>query len=431
MTAVAPAPGEVSTRGLDLWNAIVVLSTATLAVLVPLDLVLGVSQTTTVRWLRALFTLIFLLDIPLRVRLAGSARRGPVTAWRFRSRDMLRVPLDVIAAVPWSVLTGMPASDLLRLVKLERVRAVLAEWRVRELRWADALLLVYTVFWISLATHWITCGWIALRGIAPGVHSPAAYVDALYWTMSTITTVGYGDVVPANITQKLYAIGTMALGVGFFGYVVGFVAGLWTRRDPARLRFQENIEKLATATKYARLPRSLQRRIYDYHYHVWKQRLGYDEFDFLSALPKNLRAEVSLHLKRDLLAEGDLFRGADPDFVKEIALHLRPLVLTPGDVVFEEGDEGRDMYFIARGQLEVVSRDGRRLALMEPGDFFGEIALLRQAPRSATVRAVQYADVYSLSRTAFENVVARYPEVLRRLEAAAQSRSGNTSDPAI
>lgn len=407
---------------LEAWRALVVLFAAAIAVLLPLELVLDVGSG--VRLVFLLAAWVFFLDVPLSIyRALRVEQPWPGSSPALTSYFKRWFALDIAAAVPWGLLTGIPALALIRLVKLAKVRSILARWRHFELRYADALLLAFTVSWMALATHWIACGWIYLRGAAPGAPPVDVYVNALYWTTTTLTTVGYGDLVPHGTVQQLYAIGTMVLGIGFFGYLIGTIAGLWARHDPARRRFREDLERLATAAKYARLPRSLQHRIHEYHSYVWKQRLGHSEQEFLRGLPPKLRAEVSLHMKRSLLEQVDLFRGADPEAVKEVALNLQRLVLTPGDVVFREGEEGREMYFIARGELEVLSRDMTRIAVMGPGSFFGEIALLTRASRSATLRALTYCDVYSLSAEAFEGVAARYPDMLETILETARSRS--------
>jgi voltage-gated potassium channel Kch len=413
---------------LQIWDAIIVLAGTAIAILVPLDLVLGIRSARSARAIGDFVTVLFFIDIAVSAwRLRGTRNpKGFIAAPGIRSYVTRWLLVDVIAAVPWSLLLGAGWTELARLVKLDKVRAILAEWMLRELRYADELVLAFVLFTMLLATHWITCGWIAIRGVTPDVPIATAYIDALYWTISTLTTVGYGDVVPRDSIEKVYAIGTMIVGFAFLGYLIGLLATVWARRDPARLKFRENIERLATATKYARLPRSLQRRVYDYHYYVWKRRLGYDEVGFLSELPRNLRSEVSLHMKRYLLENGELFRGADPEFVREIAVHLRPLVLTPGDVAFHEGEEGRDMYFLARGEVEIVSGpDQTRLAVLAEGSYFGEIALLENVPRTATVRALDYCDVYSLSRSAFETVVLHHPEVMSQIREKAHARGGD------
>jgi Cyclic nucleotide-binding domain/Ion channel len=414
---------------IQLWNAIIVIAGTAMAVFVPLDLVLGVRESRGARELVVAMTGLFLIDIAVSIYRFRGTRSGtgfitaPGTAAYYRRW----LVVDAIAAVPWGTLAGVAWLDILRLVKLDKVRSIMTEWKLRELRYADELLLAYVLYVMALATHWISCGWIALRGVSDATPTREAWIDALYWTITTLTTVGYGDVTPRDSAEKLYAIGTMIVGFAFLGYVVGILASVWARRDPARLRFSENIERLATASKYARLPRSLQRRIYDYHYYVWKRRLGYDEVDFLSELPRNLRSEVSLHMKRHLLEEGELFRGADPEFVREIAVHLRPLVLTPGDVVFHEGEDGKEMYFMARGEVEVVSAtEGGRINTMRDGSYFGEIALVENVPRTASVRALDYCDVYSLSRSAFEAVIGHHPEVLEQIRLKARTRGGDS-----
>ena len=84
--------------------------------------------------------------------------------------------------------------------------------------------------------------------------------------------------------------------------------------------------------------------------------MGYDESDFLKGLPQSLQSEVSLHLKKEIIEKIPLFKDADPNFVKEISLHLKPVVLIPGDCVFVEGDVGNEMYFVVKGELEVLNK---------------------------------------------------------------------------
>ena len=90
------------------------------------------------------------------------------------------------------------------------------------------------------------------------------------------------------------------------------------------------------------------------------------------------------------------------------------MVLVPGEYAAEQGGYGDEMFFIVRGRLEVSYRDEdgmlHTLAIREDGDFFGETALIRNAPRGATVKALTYCDLLVLSRrdlplsaTSFQN----------------------------
>lgn len=76
------------------------------------------------------------------------------------------------------------------------------------------------------------------------------------------------------------------------------------------------------------------------------------------------------------------------------------------------------MYFVSHGRLEVVDAENEVVAVLQEGDVFGETALLLQQPRSATVRSLEYSDVYELDKDSFNAALMRHPqfgEKLRRL----------------
>lgn len=84
---------------------------------------------------------------------------------------------------------------------------------------------------------------------------------------------------------------------------------------------------------------------------------------------------------------------------RDIIPRLDARLFTPGEVVIHEGDVGDEMYFLTKGQVEVVRGDPpARLATLPPGAFFGELAILEDAPRAATIRALTDVEVYALRR---------------------------------
>jgi CRP-like cAMP-binding protein len=77
----------------------------------------------------------------------------------------------------------------------------------------------------------------------------------------------------------------------------------------------------------------------------------------------------------------------------------------PGEEVVRQGEPGEYFYAVANGQLE-VEKDGEIVATVKPGGFFGELALLHEAPRAATVRSITPARLFRLDRDAFDRLVA-------------------------
>ncbi len=93
-----------------------------------------------------------------------------------------------------------------------------------------------------------------------------------------------------------------------------------------------------------------------------------------------------------------------------------------GETIFGVGDVGDRMYVVRRGEVEVL-RDGARLAVLGPGEYFGEMALLANHPRNATVRATQSTDLLAIAKGDFAKLLAHFPEFSAGLSSLAARRT--------
>ena len=139
------------------------------------------------------------------------------------------------------------------------------------------------------------------------------------------------------------------------------------------------------------------------------------------------QSDVLLFLNGDIIEKVPWFQGAGEELIRAVALEMRPVIFTPGDFVMRAGEPGREMYFISRGTIEIISPDGAKVyATLTAGDFFGEMALLLNQPRVAAARAVDYCDLYMLEKETFERILARFPDFAAHLEeVAGKRRQGN------
>jgi len=123
-----------------------------------------------------------------------------------------------------------------------------------------------------------------------------------------------------------------------------------------------------------------------------------------------------------------LFKGADAVLLASLILVLKPVVFQPDDLVIREGDIGREMYLISRGEVEVIDASGKVVATLGEGDFFGEISLLTSAPRNATIRAKSYCDLFMLDKADFACVLRDRPQFLKSILETAQARYSVPAD---
>ncbi|XID91399.1 ABC transporter transmembrane domain-containing protein [Paenibacillaceae bacterium WGS1546] len=128
----------------------------------------------------------------------------------------------------------------------------------------------------------------------------------------------------------------------------------------------------------------------------------------------------------DWLAKLPFFAGIARPLLGDIASLFSTESCEEGDRIVREGEEGHKFYIIVRGRFEVLklSPDGeaRRVAVLQDGDYFGEVALLRNIPRTATVRAMGAAVLLSVRREPFHRIAADHPSVRESLEAVLASR---------
>ncbi|MHB2168797.1 cyclic nucleotide-gated ion channel [Alsobacter sp. R-9] len=192
--------------------------------------------------------------------------------------------------------------------------------------------------------------------------------DAMWWAMITLTTVGYGDVVPITPLGKVVASLTAIMGLVMLALPVGIIATAFAEVIHRR-------EFVVTWGMIARVP-----------------------------------------LFADLTAEE----------VAQIMRLLRSRAAEPGEIIVRRGEIGHSMYFIASGQVEIELPHGRQHLLGE-GQFFGEIAVLRNARRNATVRAVVRTQLLVLDSGDLRSLMAQRPDIAQRIHEVAHSRATRTT----
>ena len=345
--------------------------------------------------------------------------------------------MDLLVALPLCTLLASSVGDAARytlLVKLLLLRHVFSiPGLLDEFTNLHPVLarMIPLGFVVPLTVNLVACGWSWLGGGNAG-SSPSRtldYVRAVYWTIATLTTVGYGDITPETPPQMLYAAATMLIGIGFFGYVLGNVASLFSRLDAAREQYLELRDRVETFMRGNAVPAPLRTRVREYYRYLWRSRKGWDVGAVLADLPPKLRVEIALCLNAEIIERVPMLKGANPRLLEEIVLELKPRVIIPGEEIFRAGEPGDAMYFIQHGEIDIIATDGSVLATLGPGSFFGESALLTARTRNATARAADYCDVFMLNHEAFERVLNRHPDFRRQVEEIAAQRTGDTSSP--
>jgi voltage-gated potassium channel len=296
------------------------------------------------------------------VRLAA----GRSTADRLRSLASVDGVIDTLAAVPvpLALACGVAPKSAwlfgsLWLLKLVPQMTGLRQLRRVMVREAGPLASVLAIFLLVLLVA-STLAYLAERDDQPEAFGSVP--AALWWAVTTLTTTGYGDVVPHTPLGRLVASGVMICGVAIFGLWTGILANGFA----AEQRRQQFIK-------------------------TWES---------VSRVP--------------------FFSQLGPATITDVTQMLRRLDLPPRITLIRKGTPGDCMYFIAAGEVEVELPD-KRIALGE-GAFFGEMALLGNNTRSANVVTRQLTTLLVLDLVEFRLLMARHPELASAIDAEARRR---------
>jgi glucose-6-phosphate 1-dehydrogenase len=124
----------------------------------------------------------------------------------------------------------------------------------------------------------------------------------------------------------------------------------------------------------------------------------------------------------ELLKTVPLFKDGDMLFLEQVIMALRSRQVASGECVITKGEIGRELYLLARGEVEVLDDVGQVIKVLKDGDIFGEIAVLNSTPRTATVRARTSCDLFVLDKADFSRILRDNPRFADAVRQVAKDR---------
>jgi CRP-like cAMP-binding protein len=137
--------------------------------------------------------------------------------------------------------------------------------------------------------------------------------------------------------------------------------------------------------------------------------------------------KVKARMAMGKLQELAFFKNVNEELLETLADAMRPVAFMPRHVIFAQNESGEMMYFITRGQVDVLLGD-EPVATLQAGDVFGEMSLLFDQPRSATIRTDNYCQCFELDRQVFDHIAGQFPDFQNRLRQLAAQRSESNQD---
>ncbi|KAL7239791.1 hypothetical protein ACSBR2_005627 [Camellia fascicularis] len=350
-------------------------------------------------------------------------------AWKYASTWLV---FDVISTIPSELARKISPSPLqsfglfnmLRLWRLRRVSALFARLekdRKFNYFWVRcAKLICVTLF----AVHCAACFYYLL---AARYHDPSRtwigasmddflhqslwirYVTSIYWSITTLTTVGYGDLHPVNTREMIFDIFFMLFNLGLTAYLIGNMTNLVVHATSKTREFRDTIQGASNFAQRNQLPARLQDQMLAHLSLKFRtDSEGLQQKETLDSLPKAIRSSISHFLFYSLVDNVYLFRGVSNDLLFQLVSEMKAEYFPPKEDVILQNEAPTDFYILVNGAVDLrVFKNGAEQVIGEAttGDLCGEIGVLCYRPQLFTVRTKRLSQLLRMNRTTFMNIV--------------------------
>jgi len=374
-------------------------------------------------------TIVFVLAPLVNIRTAildkGQLLHSQADIWHFYIRS-LKLYCDVLGALAGPL--RMCDINLCWLC-LARVRGIMEfKTKIEGSTWLSkrnfqALTVLLTIL---LSLHWVSCVWVALAAAEKDertwyrwltsfkgetTHEPQiAYLWAVYWTFTTVSTCGFGDIVVTSKREATFMIVLLLLSILLYSGLIGVLSAFFVNSDAAYTQHKLRVETTKAFLHNHHFPQQLQYRVLTYLDYLWGATKGLNEERIIADLPETLQMQVRVVANDSVLTSVPLFEDTDPETAADIVRLLVSRTYLPNDILVNEGDESREMFIIRRGVVEVLAPRGQGASVyLSAGAYFGDVGVILGFLRTNTVRAFTHCHVYLMDRKGFDIVLMKYP----------------------
>jgi len=318
---------------------------------------------------------------------------------------------DVVSAIPWHRIgcAAFPPPlensefrrlggaitfvvlDLLRNTKILRCTVVMTLYR--EASGAGALLrltlnlfcishLVACVWFRIAVTSWLRTesdpegNWLSGQDLLPRVEDNwlFEYVTSIYWVVTTMSTVGYGDILPITTFERGMTMLVMIGGVTFFATITGTITDVISSSARSTARFQDFMSEVEEFVRIAQVPDDQAALILQFFELKYPDKNIFNDQDIIEQLPQGLRRQLLYATYKDTVDSVPLFQTVKFTTLQQICGHMSIVNSIPRDVITVEGRIPDRLYIVRYGSVNMF-RNNEWLHAAGPGFMFGEMAM--------------------------------------------------------
>ncbi|XP_042468593.1 potassium channel KAT1-like isoform X2 [Zingiber officinale] len=228
------------------------------------------------------------------------------------------------------------------------------------------------------------------------------YVTSIYFSITTLSTTGYGDFHAQNPREMLFAICYMFFNLGLTAYLIGNMTNLvvnWTSRTK---NFRNTIQDASEFATRNKLPKHIKQQMLS-HICLRFKTEELKQQGALNCLPKAIRSSIAEYLFLPLVQRAYLFQGVSFNLIFQLVTEMQAEYVPPKEDVILENEASTDLYIIELRTC--VDGNEKALAKVAAEEMFGETGVLCHMPQPFTVRTTQLTQILRLNKAKLLNAM--------------------------
>ena len=231
---------------------------------------------------------------------------------------------------------------------------------------------------------------------------PSQFVTMYY---TGVLLLNGNEIGPRTKLELVFASTVFVISAVINAHIFGSLAVIIQELNKKSARFMKKLDVANTTMKNLKLPKDIQKRVINY---IIYTQSGFDKSDEMRSFKNMLSPSLNTEVIREIFSSvKPVFEGISDNLIDYVLEKITTGSYPPEDEIIRQGQSASYMYFLSTGECVVMVKDRYKKfnqeRILKPGDFFGEVALIANNKRTATIKSINYCNCALLAREDFQD----------------------------
>ncbi|KAL4480489.1 hypothetical protein ABPG72_022244 [Tetrahymena utriculariae] len=234
------------------------------------------------------------------------------------------------------------------------------------------------------------------------------YINSVYFSFITMVTVGYGDITPISLIEKVFVIFMVVYSCGVFGYVVSSIGNIFTERTQIQANYKRQLVDIINYMRTRNIDQMIQSQVFQYlHYLDQMDHYNHQKGEqILQKLSPHLQRQININSYFPFLQKTNYFKlNFKESTLISASLQMKEITFGPGQIIFNQNDCDNRLYYILKGQVQLSSNSHSICIKDEQDNCFGITEFFTGEGRNLQAKSLTVTQIIYLEMFKFNQVL--------------------------